>query len=56
MVTLCLAGSEAELEFCGSITDDSDRRDYQMARDYLARQSPTRCRPRAHSRATGAKS
>ena len=40
MVTLCLAGSEAELEFCGSITDDSDRRDYQIARDYLARPSP----------------
>jgi hypothetical protein len=38
MVTLCLAGPEAEKEFCGPITDDSDRIDYQMARDYLARQ------------------
>jgi hypothetical protein len=38
MVTLCLAGPEAEREFCGSISDDSDRADYEMARDYLARQ------------------
>ena len=37
MVTLCLAGPEAEREFCGPITDNSDRVDYQMARDYLAR-------------------
>jgi hypothetical protein len=38
MVTLCLSGPEAEKEFCGSISDDSDRADYEMARDYLARQ------------------
>ena len=38
MVTLCLAGPEAEREFCGSISDDSDRTDYEMARDYLSRQ------------------
>ena len=38
MVTLCLAGPEAEREFCGTISDDSDRVDYEMARDYLARQ------------------
>jgi hypothetical protein len=37
-VTLCLAGPEAEREFCGPITDDSDRADYEMAREYLARQ------------------
>ena len=37
MVTLCLAGPEAEREFCGPISDDSDRIDYQMARDYLSR-------------------
>ncbi len=37
-MTLCLAGPEVEREFCGPITDDSDRADYQMARDYLARQ------------------
>jgi hypothetical protein len=37
MVTLCLAGPEAEREFCGSISDDSDRADYDMAREYLAR-------------------
>ena len=38
MVTLCLAGPEAEKEFCGPITDNSDRIDYQMAYEYLARQ------------------
>jgi hypothetical protein len=38
MVTLCLAGPEAEKEFCGPISDDSDRVDYQMAYEYLARQ------------------
>jgi hypothetical protein len=38
MVTLCLAGPEAEKQFCGAITDHSGRIDYQMARDYLARQ------------------
>jgi hypothetical protein len=27
-----------EREFCGPITDGSDRADYEMARDYLARQ------------------
>jgi hypothetical protein len=37
MTVLCLAGPEAEKEFCGPISDDSDRVDYQMARDYLAR-------------------
>jgi hypothetical protein len=37
MVTLCLAGPEAEKEFCGPITDHSDRIDYQMAYEYLAR-------------------
>jgi hypothetical protein len=37
MVTLCLAGPEAEREFCGPISDNSDRTDYKMARDYLAR-------------------
>jgi hypothetical protein len=37
MVRLCLAGPEAEKEFCGPINDDSDRADYQMAREYLAR-------------------
>jgi hypothetical protein len=37
MVTLCLAGPEAEREICGPITDHSDRVDYQMAREYLAR-------------------
>jgi hypothetical protein len=38
IVTLCLAGPEAEREFCGPITDGSDRTDYDMARGYLARQ------------------
>ena len=38
MVTLCLAGPAAEREFCGPITDNSDRVDYEMARAYLARQ------------------
>ncbi len=42
MVTLCLAGPEAEKAFCGPITDDSDRADYEMAyemaRRYLAQQ------------------
>ena len=38
LVTLCLAGPEAEREFCGPITDNSDRVDYQMACEYLARQ------------------
>ena len=36
MVTLYLAGPEAEKEFCGPITDGSDQNDYQMAREYLA--------------------
>jgi hypothetical protein len=36
MVTLCLAGREAEREFYGHISDGSDRVDYAMARDYLA--------------------
>jgi hypothetical protein len=38
MVTLCLSGPEAEREFCGPISDDSDRVDHEMAREYLARQ------------------
>ncbi len=38
VVTLCLAGPEAEKEFCGEIFDGSDEIDYQMAREYLARQ------------------
>src|SRR4029077_1273470 len=38
MVALCLAGPEAEREFCGPTSDDSDRIDYEMARGYLARQ------------------
>jgi hypothetical protein len=37
MVTLCLAGPEAEKEFCGPISDDTDRIDYEMACEYLAR-------------------
>ena len=37
MVTLCLAGPEAERDFCGPITDGSDQTDYAMAREYLAR-------------------
>jgi hypothetical protein len=38
LVTLCLAGPEAEKQFCGPITDNSDRVDYEMAYAYLARQ------------------
>jgi hypothetical protein len=30
-------GPEAEREFCGPINDGSDRVDYEMARQYLAR-------------------
>jgi hypothetical protein len=37
MVTLCLAGPEAERKFCCSINDGSDRTDYEMAREGLAR-------------------
>ena len=37
MVTLCLAGPEAEREFCGPINDGSDRVYYEIAREYLAR-------------------
>jgi hypothetical protein len=37
MLTLCLAGPEAEGKFCCSINDGSDRVDYEMAREYLAR-------------------
>jgi hypothetical protein len=36
IVTLCLAGPQAEREFCGPVSDDGDRVDYQMARRYLA--------------------
>ena len=38
MVTLCLAGLEAERKFCCSINDGSDRVDYRTAYEYLARQ------------------
>jgi hypothetical protein len=38
MVTLCLAGPEAERKFCCSINEGSDRIDYRMAYEYLARQ------------------
>jgi hypothetical protein len=38
IVTLCLAGPEAEKEFCGPANDGSDRVDYEMAYEYLARQ------------------
>ena len=37
MVTLCLAGPEAERESCGPITDGSDCVAYELARQYLAR-------------------
>jgi hypothetical protein len=37
IVTLCLAGPEAETLFCGQITDGSDQPDLRMAREYLAR-------------------
>ena len=37
MVTLCLAGPEAERKFCCSINDGSHRVAYEMAREYLAR-------------------
>jgi hypothetical protein len=37
MVTLCLAGPEAERKFCCSIDDGSHRVAYEMAREYLAR-------------------
>jgi hypothetical protein len=51
MVTLCPAGPEAEREFCGPINDGSDRVDYEMAREYLARRvllpnSPATVTPR----------
>jgi hypothetical protein len=35
-----LAGLEAEREFCGPLDDGSDRVDYEMAREYLARRIP----------------
>jgi hypothetical protein len=38
LCVLCMSGPEAEREFCGPISDGSDQTDYQMARDYLARQ------------------
>jgi hypothetical protein len=41
MVTLCLAGPEAERKFRCSINDGSDRVDYEMAREYLARRVAT---------------
>jgi hypothetical protein len=41
MVTLCLAGPEAERKFCCSINDGSDRVAYEMAREYLARRVAT---------------
>jgi hypothetical protein len=36
LCVLCLSGPEAEKEFCGTITDDSDRVDYQMVYEFLA--------------------
>ena len=33
---MCLSGPAAEELFCGPITDDGDRVDYEMARHYLA--------------------
>jgi hypothetical protein len=38
LCVLYLSGPEAEKEFCGTITDDSDRVNYQMAYEFLARQ------------------
>ena len=37
IVQICLAGPEAEILFCGAITDGADYGDYAMAREYLAR-------------------
>ena len=34
----CLCGPEAEKEFCGAITDGSDKTDYEMAHEYLTRE------------------
>jgi len=33
---MCLSGPAAEELFCGPITDDGDRVDYEMARHHLA--------------------
>jgi hypothetical protein len=43
MVTLCLAGPEAERKFRCSINDGSDRVDYEMAREY---EPPAHYQPR----------
>jgi hypothetical protein len=37
IVQICLAGPEAEILFCGAITDGADYGDYTMARETLAR-------------------
>ena len=37
IVQICLAGPEAEILFCGAITDGADYGDYTMAREALAR-------------------
>ena len=50
MVTLCLAGPKAEREFCGPINDGSDRVDYAMAREYLARRIANPLQPVAKTR------
>ena len=38
IVVFCMAGGEAERLFCGEITDDADRMDIAMARQFLAEQ------------------
>ena len=50
MVTLCLAGREAEREFYGHISDGSDRVDHAMAREYLARRIANPLQPVAKTR------
>jgi hypothetical protein len=46
IVTLCLAGPEAERAFCGPITDGSDGTDRRMAREYLlCRFAPSEIEP-----------
>ena len=51
LVTLCLAGPEAELEFCGPITDNSDRVDYHWPAS-IWHDNSIRCRSEPNSRAT----
>jgi hypothetical protein len=55
MVTLCLAGPEAEREFCGPITDGSDCVAYELARQYLARRvaNPLQATGAFHDRVQG---